>query len=53
MQVVLLSREQLIENAIAVHPDLVEAIICSMEPWHRDAALALLLQDVFGRAPAN
>jgi hypothetical protein len=53
MEVVLLSRKQLIENAIAVHPDLVEAIICSMEPWHRDAALALLVEDALGRAPSN
>jgi hypothetical protein len=53
MEVVLLSQEQLIENAIEVHPDLVAAIIRSMEPWHRDTALALLLQDAFGRVPAN
>jgi hypothetical protein len=53
MQVVLLSQEQLIENAIAVHPDVVVTIIRSVEPWDRDAALALLLQDAFGWAPAN
>jgi hypothetical protein len=53
MEVVLLSQEQLIETAIALHPDVVVTIIRSIEPWHRDAALALLLQDAFGRAPAN
>lgn len=53
MQVVLLSREKLIENASAVDADLTTMILHNIAPWHRDAALALLLQEAWGRAPAN
>jgi hypothetical protein len=53
MQVVLLSAEKLIENAIAVYPDLAVTITHSMVPWQREAALALLLQEAVGRAPLN
>jgi hypothetical protein len=53
MQVVLLSEEKLIEDAVALDPDMVMTIIDSTAPWHRDDALALLLQESFGRAPVN
>jgi hypothetical protein len=53
MQVVLLSPEKLIENAFALDPELVMTIMNSTTPWHLDAALALLLQESFGRAPVN
>jgi hypothetical protein len=53
MQVVLPTPEKLIENAIAVNADLTGMILQTVEPWHRDAALALLLQAAQGRAPVN
>ena len=53
MQVMLLSGEKLIENAISVNAHLAKVILDTMAPWHREAALALLLQDTLGRAPVN
>lgn len=53
MQLVLINRQKLIKNAMEVDRDLVALILNSIAPWHRDTALALLLQDALGRAPAN
>ncbi len=53
MQVMLLSREKLVENAISVNANLAKVILDTMVPWHREVALALLLQDALGRAPVN
>jgi len=53
MQIVVMSREKLIENAIAIDRDLATIILNSVAPWHRDAALVLLLQAAFGCAPVN
>lgn len=53
MQVVLISRDKLIENALEADRELATVILNSMAPWHCDAALALLLQAATGRAPVN
>lgn len=53
MQLVLVSQEKLIENALEVDRELVTEIVNSMAPWHRDKALVLLLQAASGQAPVN
>ncbi|HTV56081.1 MAG TPA: hypothetical protein VMI06_14355 [Terriglobia bacterium] len=53
MQVVLLSKEELIQNTMAVCPEFAMIIARSIAPWQQEAALALFLQEAFGRAPVN
>lgn len=53
MQLVLVSRERLIDNAMAVDREFASMILNSMTPWHLDAALVLFLEAVAGRAPVN
>lgn len=53
MQVVLMTQENLIENALEVDRESATVILNSMAPWYRDRALVLLLQAATGQAPVN
>ena len=53
MQVVVISRKKLVESAMVVDKDSVTTILDSVEQWHRDVALALLLEEALRRAPVN
>lgn len=53
MQVVLMSQEKLIENALEMNRESAIVILNSVASWYQDRALALLLQAATGQAPVN
>ncbi len=48
-----LKRSQLVEDALEVNQVLTNLILGSLDPWQREEAVALLLQNCLWKAPAN
>jgi hypothetical protein len=53
MEVVLMTRDELVENAIEVDRDTTKVILDSVASWYQEKALALFLQAALGRAVEN